>query len=156
MSLPLHVTIALAQVEQAEVPKNSNAGPFVESCQRLTGNAKGDPWCASFVAWCGTAAYGKAWPVPLTGGCQALYEWAVGKQLVADAGTPGDLIVFWHATLSRFAHVAIMTGNGRAKTYRTVEGNTNDGGSREGYGVFGRTRVLSARDKVLRITEVVP
>jgi hypothetical protein len=29
-----------------------NDGPQVEAYQRVTGNRRGDAWCASFVAWC--------------------------------------------------------------------------------------------------------
>ena len=55
-----------------EEPPNTNAGQAVEAIQKATGNKRGDPWCASYVAKCGTAALGLQWPLKLTGSVAAL------------------------------------------------------------------------------------
>jgi cell wall-associated NlpC family hydrolase len=57
----------------------------------------------------------------------------------------GDIVMF------TFSHVGIViSDNGR--TIQTVEGNTNEEGSREGDGVYYRTRNKSLVRRYVRIT----
>lgn len=148
------VAAARACVAIREEPPGSNRGRAVEAMLALTGAAPGSPWCAAFVAWCGVAACGAAWPLPRTASVAQLAAeadrkgWLLAPDAVAQAG---DLVVVWFASLDRFAHVGIVTGpagsNGLAPT---VEGNTAPTGGREGWGVFPRTRALGPRDRLIR------
>lgn len=135
---------ARALLPVREEPRNSNAGQMVEAMLALVGNPKGDPWCAAFVAHAGVAALGKAWPLPRTASCAVLGDAAQAKGwLVADPH-PGDVFLVWSAKLGRYAHTGFVTEDG------TIEGNTNDGGSRDGYGVFARRRAWAPEDRFIR------
>lgn len=61
----------------SEVPPGSNDGPQVRAIQAVTGNTKGDPWCASAKAYVGDRIMGKRWPLPRTGSCNALAVFAI-------------------------------------------------------------------------------
>lgn len=151
----LVLRVAAATVGASEVPANTNAGPFVERCQKVTGNTKGQPWCASFVAMVGEAALGPLWPVVKTGGCQPLHDWALGRGVVHEQPTIGDVFLVWHAELGRFAHTGFVLAVRPDGNCHTIEGNTSGAGSREGWMVAQRTRRFRPEDRFVRWTELV-
>lgn len=115
-----------------------NDGPWVEAIQRTTGNKKGDPWCASFVNWVLDIAYRDMNPLPATASCDVLLEFARKNQLLTNTPQPGDVFL-----VMRTKHDAIHTGivtEVKADTVKTIEGNTNREGAREGNGVWARER----------------
>lgn len=115
-----------------------NDGPWVEAIQRVTGNKRGDPWCASFVAFVLGIAYRGAYPLPRTASCDTLLKAGLERNLLTDSPEPGD--VFF---VMRAPHDAVHTGFVTAVSpvaVKTIEGNTNPGGSRDGWGVFARER----------------
>lgn len=122
-----------------EIPPHLNRGDEIDGWNRRVGNQLGDPWCAAF-AWCmGNDLLKEHWPVLRTGGCQAIHEWGQRRDLLRDTPMPGDLVLFWHASLSRWAHMGYVAdilpfGAG----FISWEGNTNPAGGRDGYGVFER------------------
>ena len=98
--------------------------------------SQGQPWCATFVAWCAMKA-GLAEFYPRTASCDIGYQWfkvrgqlseypAIGAQVFF--GTPADLV-----------HTGLVIGFDKDFVY-TIEGNTNDTGSREGDGVYRKAR----------------
>ena len=141
-----------------------NRGPGVEACQRVTGNKPGDAWCASAVARAGSKFLGKRWPLPLTASCDELlefarlhgalrtdrkcFEWTVAAKLAADADRaklvvpPRRGMVFLVMRTAKDSlhcgFVRAVKGDGVA--FKTIEGNTNPAGGREGYGMFPRDR----------------
>jgi hypothetical protein len=133
-----------------EEPKDSNSGQAVEAMLKLTGLGKGYPWCAAFVSWVGRAAYGKDWPLPLTAGCKALGDAAEAKGLLVNRPLPGDVFLVWFPKLNRFGHTGFVVSVGEGGVCRCIEGNTNDGGSRDGWGVFERDRRFGAQDRFIR------
>lgn len=133
-----------------EEPRNSNAGQAVEAMLKLCGLGKGHPWCAAFVAHVGHAVYGKAWPLPLTAGCAALGEAAKAKGILVNTPLPGDVFLVWFPKLGRFGHTGFVTALGEGGSHRCIEGNTNDGGSRDGWGVFERDRAFGPNDRFIR------
>jgi hypothetical protein len=152
---PQDVFIAALRVQDfvREEPKNSNAGQAVESMQKATGNAKGDPWCMSFVSRTGRKCFNAAWPLPMTGGCQVAADAAqhLGIRALPDAAAIGDIVVQYRPKKRRFGHVYVIVGPyATGKGWPTIEGNTNHGGSDEGYGVFPRYRILGADDRVIQ------
>mgnify|MGYP001434088626 FL=1 len=153
--IDLLILLARATVGASEVPPNTNSGPFVERCQKVTGNKKGDPWCASFIAMLGQLAFGAAWPLPLTGGCQALHDAALAKNLIQVSPVRGDLFLVWHAELSRFAHVGLVTGEPIGNTAPTISGNTSGGGSREGWLVGERVWTFTGKDRFIRWAHLI-
>lgn len=131
----------------------ANRGRWVEAFQRIGNGQKGDAWCAHFVtAICDMAYTGRS-PLPPTGSCDVMLAAArkVGTELTAPRRPHrGDLFFVmrqigpstWHDTDA--IHVGVVTGASRGSDgvarVATIEGNTNTGGGREGWGCLARTR----------------
>ncbi len=144
--------VASKEVGVLEEPPGSNGGRRVEEYQRTVGVAKGDAWCVAFVFWCfkqAAADLGVMNPMAnecRTGGVLDLWNRARRAAKVKTITTgaaldnPGVLrpgMVFIIETGGGRGHTGIVSrivGN----RLETIEGNTNDGGSREGIGVFRR------------------
>lgn len=154
--IDLVLRVSAKSVGASEHPPNSNAGPYVERVQKVTGNQKGDPWCASEVADTGQIALGPAWPLPLTGGCQVLADFAKAKGC-RYGGMPhrGDVFLVWHPELGRFAHTGFVVLVQSDGTCVTHEGNTSGGGSREGWIKAERTRRFKPDDRFVRWVELL-
>ena len=133
-----------------------NAGQIVEMFLKFVGLKKGDPWCAAAVSWIGHAGLGEKWPVVKTGGCAVLGEWAEQHGVLVKEPQVGDIVLYWHASLGRFAHTGLveqlLTG---PKPLQALEGNTNDDGSRDGWGYLRKTRAIGTRDRFIRWTEML-
>ena len=138
--------VADGQVGVSEQPPGSNRGKEVEEFLAAVGVPPGNPWCAAFVYWCVDRAaerLGQANCLPRTGGVLEMWRGAKrtglpcvpSGQAVAQPSlvTAGMVFVIDHG--GGKGHVGFVEGvaNGRLVT---VEGNSNDGGSREGTGVF--------------------
>jgi hypothetical protein len=138
--------IAISQNGVEEVPRGSNAGKDVETYLRSVGLGKGYAWCMAFVYWC----VGKA-----------AAEMNIKNPLVRTAG----VMVQWNSTTLRklpktsraikAGDIFIMEfGNGKGhggfvekvqgSIIHTIEGNTNEDGSREGYQVARRQRTITS------------
>ena len=143
--------VAASQVNVTECPPNSNAGLKVEEYLSSVGLAKGNPWCAAFVYWVGRFALGAKWPLPKTGGCATLGDHATAHGLMALKPQAGDVFLIYFPSLKRFAHTGFVVSV-EGTTCTTIEGNTSGAGSREGWGVFQRTRTLGTKDRVIRWT----
>jgi hypothetical protein len=157
----LVLRVAAATVGASEVPPNTNAGPYVKRVLGRTGLPEGHPWCAAWVTDIGLCALGDAWPVKRTASVQQMAEWAAGAncRLMATKtpAKPGDLFCLWYPKLGRWAHVGIVRSVAKdGKTITTVEANTSGNGSREGWLVAEKTRVLGPRDRLIRWVEALP
>ena len=143
---------AASEVGVTEVPPGSNAGPKVEAYLNTVHLAKGNPWCAAFVAWVGTQVMGADWPVPLVGGCATLGDWSRAQGVRFIKPKVGDVFLLYFAKMGRFAHTGFVeTGPDESGRWGTIEGNTSGGGSREGWGVFRQRRMFGAKDRFIRI-----
>lgn len=141
--------IASGQLGVMEEPPGSNAGPRVSEYLACVGIGPGHSWCAAFVYWCAEqAANGNACILPRSPGVQRMWRdgLAIGLPSLRTAEamaqpsriTPG--MIFFIAHDRGLGHTGFVEGllpNGRLQT---IEGNTNDGASREGVGVFRLTR----------------
>jgi len=119
-----------------------NDGLQVEQYLKYVGLKKGQPWCAAFVCWVLGRSEVKN---PRVGGCVNLLE--KGKTIVYRAGRKmndyprkGDVFFIWYASKNRVAHTGFVDSWG-ATWVKTIEGNTNDAGSREGDGVYRKRRL---------------
>lgn len=124
-----------------------NDGPQVEAFQRTTGNRKGDPWCASYVASVLKIARIRHW----VNGNGAARSWFKSQHLVWDRATNGlhkfEKLAAWRANtgalyyqhLGRIGHIFFIH-DVRGEWVITNEGNTNNGQSREGDGVYSLRR----------------
>lgn len=151
----LVLRVSAKSIGASEVPPNTNRGPYVERVLRRVGLKPGDPWCAAEVADTGVTALGDAWPLPLTGGCQVLYEWAAKKGCIATVPSPGDVFLVWHPELKRFGHTGFIVRTNGDGTCTTHEGNTSGGGSREGWLKAERTRAFKPEDRFIQWAELV-
>jgi len=145
------LVVAGTEVGVMEVPPGSNRGPKVDEYLKSVGLNPGQgsyPWCAAFVYWCfleASKALSVSNPAICTAGALDLWNQAGPKRFrripCAEASDNPTLVrpamVFVLGTGPGHGHVGFVekvTGT----ILTTIEGNTNDGGSREGIGVFRR------------------
>jgi hypothetical protein len=142
---------ASAEVGVMEEPPGSNRGPRVDQYLKAAGldpAAGSFAWCAAFVYWCfRESALGLSRPNPVVRTAGVMDHWrraeqAGARRLVADDATadpsrvhPGMIFILDTGGGSGHTGLVEAIEGGRLIT---VEGNTNDGGSREGVGVFRR------------------
>ena len=161
MSPPTDAVLEEARryVKVVEVPRGSNRATEIDywlkevGCPPPTAGKAGLPWCAAFVWNVGRQALGTPhWPLPRYAGVQRLYEWGVAQGLVRETPTVGDIFLLWEAGLTpaRFGHTGFVVEVKADGSCQCQEGNTNPGGSRDGYGVFERTRHFGVSDRFLR------
>ena len=99
------------------------------------------PWCAMFISWCAEQAdipssvlKPSAWASPGSGRGFNIPYHSMGSGYIPKRG---DLFF-----TEKFEHVGIVLGVD-GENFITIEGNTNNDGSDEGYGVLIRTRVIA-------------
>lgn len=150
-ALPAIVAIAESQLGVKETSKNY--GPKLAKYWEATSYPEGmknrEPWCAAFVAWCvREAGRVEGW---LNKGetnrprSAAVRDWVpaalkLGWKVFGPGDpvlfpAPGDIVVF------KFSHVGIVTDR-EAYDVKTIEGNTNEHGEREGKYVLRRERAM--------------
>lgn len=117
---------------------NHNDGPWVEAIQRVTGNKKGDAWCASYVTFCLDIAFRGKNPLARSASCDVLLADARKKGWLTDKPEAGDVFLVMKDANDAI-HTGFVTAVGKTSV-KTVEGNTNNDGSREGWGVCARER----------------
>jgi len=132
-----------------------NMGPWVRF---YTHGNQGEewPWCAGFASTIVLQAYdaigksrGSAFRFTLS--CDRLGAYAMSKGTFTKTPSKGSLFLVRNPKVAGdWIHTGIVVGVNGDVVY-TAEGNTNEGGSREGYGAFRRTR---AGDKLDYVTLV--
>lgn len=147
----LSLKIAQSQNGVQEVPKNSNAGPAVESYLRSVGLGKGYAWCMAFVYWSvKKAAEELKLQNPLIKTAGVLRQWNEIQPLFKySVPKPGDIFIMDFGKGQ--GHTGFVVEVFTDGTIKTIEGNTNDEGSREGYEVAYRTRKQSQIKGYIRI-----
>lgn len=128
-----------------------NDGERVEIYLRSTGLPKGNAWCAAFVTWVfrqsGVEAIASAWS-PSWFVRNVVYTRAAKNNAVP---CPADVFGIYFQNKGRIAHVGFIDEwDSKSSFAMTVEGNTNDAGSREGDGVYRKRRMKSQIYKVSR------
>lgn len=117
----------------------NNQGPVVNEFQKaVDGKAMGEPWCACFVAYVTNEVcefYGVKNPLHKTEHCQTLYSSTLDryKRRHASEGT----IFIKKSRVNLNGHTGFNTNGG------TIEGNTNDGTSRDGDGVYEKLKPIA-------------
>jgi peptidoglycan hydrolase-like protein with peptidoglycan-binding domain len=133
----------------------ANRGPWV---RLYMDGAEGTefPWCAGFARFLmRQASNGRALPFTPSISCDECARSGKQRGLFRDGSTitpaeitPGSLFLVRRKDAPGWHHTGIVvsaTGN----TIRTIEGNTNDDGSREGYEAIQRVRVLANVDYII-------
>ncbi len=135
----LAVTVAIDEIGNEEIPIGSNWGVHVQTYLASVKISFPASWCMAYVYWCfNIAAKQLNVPNPLvkTGG--VLNQWnkvdALYKSKIAKVGSI-FIMDFGHG----LGHTGIVERI-EGEILHTIEGNTNDTGSREGYEVCRRTR----------------
>ncbi len=142
--------IAKTQVGVQEEPKNSNWGPQIKNYLRAAAILSPAPWCVAFVVWCCRQAGIKQDRIPTTASSTFLLNWAKEKGKIVRDPQPGDIFLLLRKGGSTAFHCGFVQQAGRL-AFRTVEGNSNDQGSAEGYEVCMRNRSRLGRVAFLRI-----
>ncbi|MEA2951071.1 MAG: hypothetical protein QOJ96_591 [Alphaproteobacteria bacterium] len=145
----LVIDIAASQIGVVEKPHGSNRGPEVDVYIRTTGLNPADgsfPWCVCFLYWVFDQAAkikGKENPLPKTAGVIAL--WNLGRHTEADVVRKSEATaqtvkpgMIFHLDLGGGKGHAGLVIEVRGDHVITIEGNTNPGGSSDGFGVFRR------------------
>lgn len=141
--------IATAQIGVEEIPKYSNSGPEVEIYLKSVGLTRGYSWCMAFIYWCAQNASAQTKiknPLKKTGG--VLDQYNSSPLLVKTTPEVGDIFIL---DLGKgLGHTGIVEKVENNIIY-TIEGNTNDTGSREGYKVCRRKRDIKTIKGFLRL-----
>jgi hypothetical protein len=142
MNETLFRLLAWAAANVREVPAGSNAGEYVESIQRFAGGVKGDSWCCEFVWTIGklaALASGTTWPLPRTGSCELLHQWAIKNKKLVSAPRKGDVYLLLND--KGLAHHTGFVTAFHLESFDEISGNTTQkSGSSEGWGVFANSR----------------
>ncbi|MGV3686473.1 MAG: peptidoglycan-binding protein [Daejeonella sp.] len=134
-----------------------NRGTRVDDYLNYVNLPKGNPWCAAFVCW----VLGKAGVEnPRTGWSPGLFPaekviWDRGETRLLSGGKlillpgAGDVFGLYFQEKKRIAHAGFVD-QWDGTWLVTVEGNTNDSGSREGDGVYRKRRMIRSIYRVAR------
>ena len=152
------VQLAREEIGVSEVD-GTNCGPRVDQYKAATwlDASKGWPWCAAFICWLVRESIEDEdvkFKRPRTAGAWDFENWA--KQQIAngvDLRKPtnedikaGDIVVF------TFSHIGLAVKDIDSRGYvKTIEGNTNGAGSREGGSVLEKKRHVSSIRSRIRI-----
>jgi hypothetical protein len=156
------IRIAKAEVGVREIA-NTNCGERVDQYKAATwlNPKKGWAWCAAFVCWVVREAMTsagvkqtKTFKRPRTAGAWDFENWSLEQDKTTNTKKPhdgdilpGDIVMF------TFSHIGIaVSAPDDDGNVTTVEGNTDDAGSREGGGVYLKSRHLSKIRSRIRFT----
>lgn len=143
------IETAISQLGVVEIPKGSNAGPDVEKYLKSVGLGKGYSWCMGFVFWCTAQAALKTGIInPLKKTAGVIDQYNSRKNLVITVPVPGCVFIMdFGKGQGHTGFVEKIEGD----IIHTIEGNTNEDGSREGYEVARRTRKINTIKAFLQL-----
>lgn len=126
-----------------------NAGPQVERFLASVGLGKGYAWCAAFCYHClkrgGAKDLPKRWKAA---GVRHWVVWAEKERRLWDEPRRGDLFFWLNENGSgHIGFVRLVRWKDKRPSVLTIEGNTNPGGSREGDGVYRKTRLRDCLER---------
>lgn len=141
-----HVQIAITQIGKQEIPKNSNWGEHVQKYLKSVGITFPASWCMAFVYWCCKEA-DPSTILFKTGG--VLKQWQkTDSKYKHSTPLAGDIFIMdFGGGLGHTGIVELVEG----ENIHTIEGNSNDEGSREGYEVCRRVRKISSCKGFIRL-----
>jgi len=149
--------LAAARVGERETRRNSSR--MIDQFLAAVRLGPGFAWCASFIYWTLINSGFPAEDLPPARSAAAVVEWvrwATRKGLLTIEPQRGDLM-YWVNANGRTGHIGWIVRVEETRfgvRLHTIEGNTDDEGSREGDGVYRRTRMLGGRIKVISMTKL--
>ncbi len=141
--------IAIGQIGNEEHPRGSNWGEPVKSYLKSVGITFPAAWCMAFVYWCFNEAAKQQYivtPLHKTGGVLAQLKFR--KANIVTVPQAGDIFIIDYG--GGLGHTGIIERVNPNNTLDTIEGNTNDTGSREGYEVCRKVRPIGKIKAYLR------
>jgi hypothetical protein len=121
-----------AYVREAQTV-GQNRGLRVEGIQKWADGQAGDSWCAEFVWFVLDVAFQGKCPIPRTGSCQAILDFATQHLKVTSQPQVGDLFLYVDQN-NHAHHIGIVTST---TPLIGIAGNTSpDGRSSNGDGVY--------------------
>lgn len=139
------IRIALSQ-EGVRETNGSNSGPEVDQYLASVHASPGDPWCSAFASWCiinAAEALGIKPEMKFSASTYGL--WTKNPNLQMSEPTDNCIFLINHGLSkqgNRIGHVGLVVSVDGNQIV-SIEGNTNDNGSRNGDGVYKRTRQAS-------------
>lgn len=137
--------IARGLIGVEEHPRGSNRGSEVDKFLNRAGVPPGNPWCMAFVYTCVDDAakqLGIANPMAAIedkGSCSAVFHWAKTHNKLVSSPIPGDIFLCVGGESGHY-HTGFVAGAVDADShFATLEGNSNNDGSAEGYAVVKRS-----------------
>jgi hypothetical protein len=152
----INKVIELAKQEIGTVEKGgNNYGKRVQEYQSVGSNGAmtgGAAWCQYFQNWLQITAckvLGISYKGTYSGYTPTVTNWGYKNSIAVkypklNQIDIGDMGYVYSANRNNSQHVYLIVGKSDNKVI-TIEGNTNPGGSREGFGVFKRTRLLGSQ-----------
>jgi hypothetical protein len=160
----IFVAVAREEIGVRETSKNQGKGiaKYWKDTTYPDGYKNREPYCAAFVCWVVAEAERRGHdvgPKPKSAAVRNIVSWA--KKLTSGtvvfppasakySPQAGDLI-FWSFNGNAPNHIGIVAGSAGPGKLTTVEANTNFAGSREGDGVYERTRTIGGAAGFIRL-----
>lgn len=135
-------------------PSGNNRGPDVDIYIRTAGlNPIGNhfAWCACLIYWCALKAGYKPEELPRIGDCAAVrnwVKWAHNNDRLVSLPDRGYLIGWLNSNAT--GHIAVALGKYTLGVARTIEGNTDKDGGRDGNKCHKRVRTALSMRKRFR------
>jgi len=130
----------------------NNKGKEVEIFQKaVDGQSSGEAWCMAFVQYCikqTEATLGIKSKIYRSEHC--LTVWGKSPTTMRLTKPEVGCVVIWQHGTTSSGHTGFVTGVDANGNLLTIEGNTNGAGSRDGDGVFSKTRNKTA-DGTLKV-----
>ena len=133
----------------------NNDGPMIDQMLGYLGLPHHLSWCLAFALWCWHSAVNPM-PFPKIGRCSTFFEQVQHNEWKYDVfddeqvawgerkALPGTIMIFSHSKVAGHnnwnGHAALVVQQINPRKWQTCEGNTNAAGSREGDGVYLKTR----------------
>lgn len=136
------IQVAITQIGQDEKPHGSNWGEPVKTYLASVGITFPASWCMALVYWCfkqAAIALNMANTAIKTGGVLAAWNKAPAS-MKSKKPSVGAVVIFDHG--GGLGHTGIVEKIDVKNIY-TIEGNTNNNGSREGVDVERKTHAIS-------------
>ena len=136
----LALKYAIGELGKTEVPLGSNWGPHVKKYLKSVNIPFPAAWCAAFVYWCfdmATDELNVHNDVPKTGGVLQMWKAVPQKYKIFADPKPGDILVMDFG--KGLGHMCFVEKVDPTFCY-TIDGNSNDSGSREGIEVTRKQR----------------
>lgn len=142
--------LGLDRMEGIEEVGGDNHGRAVKRILATVGLPVGNPWCAALMYDAGRGMLGDRWHLPRTGSCDVLLEYARRMGILVETPMVGDVALLMRNEHDAIHTYAVTSVTGKGIEHRTIEGNTNDDGSANGYCVLRRTRGHAADRAIAR------